>query len=166
VATPKLDLDTAPRTAVFRQLDQMVRADATISRVFGTRIRSWTGDLSRDAKPLCKGDAPALRLTPFGLGQDAWYSPDQQFGDLGVEVELAIDGTNVDDLMNAWWAIQRAVYPSSGAQTNANALMAAGATTGMVTFVDPAFDRDQAEKAGWINARGALKVEIREVLNP
>lgn len=166
MARSALDIPTAPRTAVFRALDQIVRADPTINGVFGNRIRSWTGDELRDAKPFTTTEAPALRLTPVGMGQDEWYSPDEQFGELGIEVEIFLRGTLIDDLMNVWWAVQRAIYPVTGAQPNANLLNAAGATTGMVTFADPAFDRQMAEQSGYMRGIGSMKVEIREILNP
>jgi hypothetical protein len=170
VARSKLDLDDCPRTKVFRQVDAILRADPTLRRVFGAeggrRFLSWEGDPVRDAKPLDDKSAPAIRITPAAMGEDGWYSPEAQMGDLAIEVEILLRGTNVDDLMNVWWAVQRAIYPKSGAQDNANALRDAGSFTGMVAFVDPAFDRAMAEKSGYIDAVGRMKVDVLETLNP
>lgn len=167
--TAPLELDASPRTRVFRTIDAILRRDATLKRLFGKKgsYRSWTGDPG-DAKPMAVELAPAVRITPAGLGEDQWYSPDSQTGDLVVDVELMIRGTNADDLMNAWWAIQRAIYPEDQAARLqlANDVQGAGSFSGMITFLDPAFDRQAAENAGYFHALGRMKVDVLEALNP
>ncbi len=169
MATPTLPLKTAPRTSVFRALLGVIGCDPTLRRIFGKpgSLRVWDGS-TEDAADFALVQAPAARFTPMSGGVDDWFSPEMQFGDLVVGVELLVRGTNVDDVMNLWWAIQRAIYPETpdGPLAIANKLMAAGATTGMVTFIEPAFDPDAARSNGYFLAYGRMKVEIREILNP
>jgi hypothetical protein len=168
MAVVPLDLDTCPRASVFAALVKILRDDATLKRVFGKKgsFRAWTG-LVDDNKPFSVENAPAIRLTPVPTGADRWYSPDSTEADLGVQVELVIRGSNAADLMNVWWAVQRAVYPKDQAarQANASALQAAGSFTGMVDFLDPAYDPDAAA-AGYFYALGRLKVDVLQELNP
>jgi hypothetical protein len=165
MATPTLPLDPAPRTNVFRAIDRMLRADATLRRVCPPdrpgKFRSWSGDPA-DKNVFGADQAPGIRITPCALGPDVWYSPDAQEADLGVRVELLVKGTNADDLMNLWWAVQKAV---SG-QANANTLVAAGSFSGVVSFQAPAFPADDAAANGWYLAVGVLKVDVIEELNP
>lgn len=158
-STPKLDLNTAPRTAVFRKLVSIIRNDATIRRIIRpTAIRAWDG-LPQDSAEFSIAIAPAIRLTPI-TGPDVFWSPGAMRGDLFVNVEMLVMGTCVDDPTNLWWAICRAIYPAAQSQANANvlALQQAGAYDGLVTFTSPAFDPDP--KDNFFYAQGQMKVVV------
>jgi hypothetical protein len=58
-----LPLEDAPRTLVFRAIDDLIRSDTTMQRIFKGAIRSWRGDPS-DKAELATGMAPAIRLIP------------------------------------------------------------------------------------------------------
>jgi hypothetical protein len=162
-AGPLLDLNTAPMTAVYRKVVQFIRNDATIGRVVRpTSIRAWDG-LPQDSADFSIAIAPAIRLTPTS-GPDAWWSPGSMRGALFVDVEMLLMGSCVDDPMNLWWAICRAIYPAPQSQTNANvqALLAAGAYDGLATFTQPAFD--PAPKDNFFAATGQIRIDINKQL--
>lgn len=158
-----LDLNDAPRTSVYRKLVSLVRNDATIKRICRpTSIRAWDG-LPQDAGEFSVNIAPAIRFTPIG-GPDAFWSPGSMRGPLFLQVEMVVKGTNVDDLMNLWWAVVRAIYPAVQSQTNANiqALLAAGAYTGLAEFTMPAFDATPQDNSFYGN--GQIKIDVNNQL--
>jgi len=155
----KLDLNTAPRTSVFRAVVRLIRNDATIKRIVRpTSIRAWEG-LPQDAAPFNTEIAPAIRFTPI-TGPDTFWSPGSMKGDLFLQVEMLVMGTNVDDLLNLWWAICRAIYPAAQSSINANvqALQQAGAYDGLVTFTAPAFDPEP--KDNFFYGTGQMRIAV------
>ena len=158
-----LDLNTSPRTSVFRKLVGLVENDATIKRTIRpASLRSWKGS-PQDGLPFAPDIAPAVRFTPIG-GADAWWSPGATRGPLLIQVEMLVKGTAVDDVLNLWWAIVRAIYPAPPAQTNANvlALQQAGAYSGLAEFTLPASDPDPENLVFW--AAGQIKIDVNNVL--
>lgn len=156
---PTLDLNTAPRTSVYRKVVQLIRNDATIKRIVRpTSIRAWDG-LPSDGEPFTPEIAPALRFTPIN-GPDAFWSPGSMKGDLLINVEMMVAGTCVDDVFNLWFAACRALYPALQSSTNANvqALMAAGAYDGLAVFSSPAFDPDP--KDNYFYAQGQIRITV------
>lgn len=160
----KLDLNTSPRTAVFRKLVSLIRNDATIKRVLSkpAQLRAWEG-LPQDAEPLSPAFAPCVRLTPT-TGPDQFWSPGATKGALFVQVELIVQGTDADDLMNLWWAVVRAIYPAAQSATNANvqALQKAGAYSGLAEFSLPAMEADPENN--YFAAAGQIRIEVNNVL--
>lgn len=160
---PKLDLNTSPRTAVFRKIVGWVRNDPTIKRIVRpTSIRAWDG-LPQDGEPFAVGIAPCLRFTPANAAETFW-SPGSTRGPLFINVEMLVEGTCVDDVLNLWWAVERAIYPQAQSSTNANvtALQQAGGYDGLSLFSMPAFDPDPENL--YFSAMGQIKVEINNVL--
>lgn len=159
-----LDLNTAPRTSVFRKLVSLIKNDATIKRVLSkpVNLRVWDGGTS-DTEPFGPAFAPCVRLTPTS-GADSWWSPGATRGPLFIQVEMIVQGTNADDMMNLWWAIVRAIYPAAQSSTNANiqALQQAGAYTGMAEFTLPAMEADP--KNSYFAAQGQIKIEVNNVI--
>lgn len=159
-----LDLNKSPRTSVFRQLVTLIKNDATIKRVLSKpiQLRAWEGKAA-DAEPFGPAIAPCVRLTPTS-GADTWWSPGSTRGPLFIQVEMVIQGTNADDIMNLWWAIVRAIYPSAQSSTNANilALQQAGAYTGMAEFTLPAMEADPENN--YFAAAGQIKIEVTNQL--
>lgn len=159
-----LDLDDAPRTLVYRKIVSLVRNDATIKRIVRpTAIRAWDG-LPQDSAEFGVAVAPCIRLTPIN-GPDAWEYPNAFAGDLLLNCELIVRGTNADDLFNLWWAVSRAIYPKASATRLANvlALQQLGAKTGLAEFSQPAFDPKPEDN--WFYATGQIKISVISQLN-
>jgi hypothetical protein len=159
-----LDLDDSPRTLVYRQLITFIRTDPTIRRVFRpAAVRAWDGSPA-DAAEFSVAMAPCVRFTPI-CGADLIEFPGAFAGDLLLNIELIVKGTCVDDLFNAWFALARAIYPRDPAARAANvqALVAAGAKTGIVEFSQPAFDAKPEEQ--WFLGSGQLKIAVLSFLN-
>ncbi len=163
---PPLDLDPAPRTVVFRQMEAIVRRNANFQRVVkASSFRTWQGKPD-DAKPFTIEIAPAMRWTP-ATGPDVFLFPDTQRGDLLINCEILIKTTLVDDLLNFWWMLVRCFYPpippdptAMGGPNQIRAqLQQAGAVTGLVMFDQPAFDPDP--DGVFFAGHGQLKIDVR-----
>jgi hypothetical protein len=158
----RLKLPTWPPTAVFRAIVHRLKADPVLQRVIppGSWL-TWDGD-PRANHPLPK-TSPAIRLTPT-TGANAWWSPQAQVGPLLIAVELSVSTSCVDDVMNLWGAIVRAIYTGDvpGEAAFSVVLQGLGAHTGMITFSLPAFDHSpEADGAGMFVATGQMKLDIR-----
>lgn len=156
-----LKLPTSPRMALFRLIDQRLRADPTLERTV-KEWRSWQG-VPDDAKPFGQGQLPAVRLTPRS-GPEGWWASDSQKGTLFVMAEVITPGLCADDLDNLWFAIERALYPVDPAARNAwvATLQAAGAWKGLVQLAQPAFDgRPEMGGDGRLDGQGMLSIEFR-----
>jgi hypothetical protein len=162
-----LDLDPANETKVFRRLVAILQADPTLARLVRPRSWfTWTGDPNEGAE-FASGEAPAFRLTP-DPGGDAWFGPEAMINYLMVNVEIYLQGTNADDLMNLWGAVRRAFYPRDHAAQLAiqRSLRDAGAETGLVEFTAAAHDPDQAARRdGETMARAQMRVRVLKTLN-
>ena len=159
-----LDLPQSPRDAVFRAMETIVRSNATFQRVVKPlSFRTWTGN-PEDAREFTFSIAPAMRWTPMNTGEE-FKTPDTMAGDLLINCEVLLPGTNVSDLTNFWWMVTRCFYPSLLTARNANiqTLQAAGARSGLVLFSQPAFD--PGPDGVWLAGQGQLKVEIQSILN-
>jgi hypothetical protein len=163
-------LKPSPRTTVFRAIILILKNSPVLrTAIKPEAFRSWTG-ASHDNIEFTKSLAPALRFTPTN-GPEGFLFPDAQVGDLFINVEMLVQGTNVDDAQNLWWAIERAIYPgpmpllAGGATTNSNiaALQLAGANTGLVLFSSPVFDPEPADQ--FFACQGQMKVAVRLQLN-
>ena len=140
-AATTLKLPESPYASVFRAIEKTLRNDPTLkTAVQPTSWRTWEGKpADKQAVPLT--GAPGIRLTP-DPGADQWWSPDAAVGTLTIHCELFVRGLCIDDVLNLWWAVVRALYPVDQTTKLAiqAALVAAGAETGLVTFVKPAAD--------------------------
>ncbi len=96
---------------------------------------------------------------------EEFKTPDTMAGDLLINCEVLIKGTNCSDLTNFWWMLTRCFYPPVLAARNANiqTLQAAGARSGLVLFSQPAFD--PGPDGVFFAGQGQLKVEIQSQLN-
>lgn len=153
-------LPTSPRTTVYRKVCQILQTDPVLSSVIRPEsFRTWAGR-SHDNMEFSYSSAPGLRLTPLG-SLETWKFPEARVGDLVIRVDMVLPGTDADDEMNLWWAIQRAIYPDVYATQLANiqALQAAGANTGYVEFSQPAFDPEPQDR--FFVATGQMKIEVR-----
>lgn len=157
-----LSLDMAPRAAVWNKLIEIIRIDGTVKRVIprAASFRYWTGT-DEDSQPFTTDLAPAVRFTP-AAGPVAWLYPGSMAGDLLINCEMIVQGTAVIDVMNLWWAIQRALYPRSqpARQAIQVALNAAGGTTGQPVFSQPAYSTELTDNCQL--AVGQIKIQIME----
>ena len=159
-----LDLPRSPRDAVYRAMETIVRQNATFQRIVKpSSFRTWQGKPD-DAKEFTFSIAPALRWTPMHTGED-FKTPDTMAGDLLINCEILLPGTNVSDLTNFWWMLTRCFYPSdlTGRNANIQALQAAGARSGLVLFSQPAFD--PGPDGVWLAGQGQIKIVIQSQLN-
>jgi hypothetical protein len=160
-----LDLEDGPRTRVFRQLEQILRNDATLRRVIGKNWKTFSGDPG-DAIPFPVAACPWIVMSRIPGAENFW-SPDAMTGELSILLAIGIKGFCEDDADNLYTAIQRAIYPvgdQSAKLANVQLLQKAGAHTGIVTFTQPAFDPrslDGQACDGTIQARGRLTITVR-----
>ena len=158
-SSPKLDLPTSPRTAVFRAMETIVRQNAIFGRVIKPdRFRTWEGH-PRDIKPFSYQEAPCMRWTPMN-GPEQFRTPDMQVGPLFINCEIIIAGSCSDDLTNFWWMLERCFYPG---QPTTNSILQtlnqAGAFTGEVFFTQPAFD--PGPDGVFFAGQGQIKIDVR-----
>jgi hypothetical protein len=161
----KLKLPPANTTLIFRAVDNALRADPVL-RSAGVTFRSWQGAAADKQQP-SKAQCPWVRLTPGG-GPLEWFAASTMEGWLYVDVELWVDGDCTDDLLNLWWAVQRALYPADTAARLAfqrKLTSACGAHTGEVKFTQPAFTAEPGTD-GHTEARAQLAVKYRFDQNP
>jgi len=159
-----LALPVSPRTKVFRAIVAVLKADPVLSNAIKPdAFRSWAG-VSLDNQEFSFSMAPAIRLTPTN-GPEGFLFPDAQVGDLYINVEMLVSGTNVDDQQNLWWAIERAIYPAdyTAKTTIIQNLQNAGANTGLCFFSQPAFDPEPKDR--FFAATGQIKIAVRLQLN-
>jgi hypothetical protein len=157
-------LPTCPRTTVFRKIVQILKNDPVLSNVIRPgSLRSWSGS-SHDNVEFSYSQAPAIRLTPAS-GPEDWKYPDAQVGALYINVEMLVAGTDADDEINLWWAIERAIYPFDEAKRFAivRELQQASAHSGLCTFSQPAFDPEPGNK--FFAATGQIKIDVLLQLN-
>ena len=95
-------------------METIVRANSIFQRIVKPiSFRTWQGN-PEDAKQFTIEYAPAMRWTPMNTGEE-FKTPDTMAGDLLINCEVLIKGTNCSDLTNFWWMLTRCFYPSAGA---------------------------------------------------
>ena len=158
-----LSLPQAPRSAVFRAMETVVRGNPTFQRIVKpASFRTWSGQ-PEDAKPFTYEIAPAMRWTPTS-GPEQFNTPSSMVGPLFINCEILIKGTDCDDVANLWWMLERCFYPDQpGSNTIAASLNAAGAFTGLVFFTQPAYDPDP--DGVWLAASGQMRIDVLNAIN-
>ncbi len=161
-----LNLPQSPRDAVYRAMEGIVRQNPVFQRIVKpTSFRTWHGN-PEDAKEFTFEIAPAMRWTPMNTA-DTFSTPDSMRGDLLINAEILIKGTNCSDYQNFWWMVALCFYPNNtllARNTIIGTLQAAGARSGLVLFSQPAFD--PSPDGTWLACSGQLKIEIQSTLNP
>lgn len=146
-------LPTYARTKVFRAIDDVLRRDPIISVVVRPEnFRSWRGD-PNDGTEFSFSSSPAIRLTPYSGPADFKF-PEAMMSMLYIKVEMLIPGTNADDQLNLWGAIEQALHTKPTRYFND-----AGAWPGTPTFQQPAFDIDPTNQ--FFYAVGGLQTQVR-----
>jgi hypothetical protein len=154
---PLLDLNPSPVTKVLRKVESILKVDPTLKRTVKT-WRTWREKPGQNAPFGSDLPLPAVRITPIN-GPQFWKFPDAFVGDLYLRFEMLLQGCDVDDPLNLWWAMETALYPG-GAQTltNITALQQAGAYSGLAEFSLPAYD-DSPDGNFWL-ATGQMKIAV------
>jgi len=153
-------------------METIVRQNATFQRIVKpTSFRTWQGN-PEDAKEFTFEIAPAIRWTPQNTGEQ-FRTPDTMSGDLLINCEVLLKGTNVSDMQNFWWMFVRCFYPPTPSGGPAApgitrdqvilTLQNAGARSGLVLFSQPAFD--PSPDGTWLAGQGQIKIEIQSQLN-
>lgn len=124
---PVLDLPTDQLVGIFRAIEKVLRNDATFSRACNTML-AWSGtqdDTKDPAWALC----PYCRISPAPTSSD-WATERQHHMPISIQVEMAVQGTDFDQLGNFWGAMRSAFFPTSIAAKNdiQDLLMGAGVT--------------------------------------
>lgn len=160
----KLPLDDSPRTRVFRCIDDMLRDDPTVKRLFNRpgSFCSWRGE-PKDKQPFAQDTAPAIRISPRPESEMMWF-PGYTRGWLTIRIELLVNGLCVDDVENIHYALVQALGPvKDNAKTCAlqKRLQDCGAVTGIIFWVMPAQDpAPDAGTDGQFRAEGAFRLEV------
>jgi hypothetical protein len=148
-------------------METIVRQNATFQRIVKpTSFRTWRGN-PEDAKEFTFEIAPAMRWTPRNTGEQ-FRTPDTMSGDLLIDCDILLPGTNVTNLTNFWWMIAQCFYPPSSApgitrNQIIQVLQTTGARSGLVLFSQPAFD--PSPDGVWLAGKGQIKIEISLHLN-
>lgn len=123
LAYPKLQLPDAPETLAFRTIDRILRADPVLARVVRT-WKSWTGDATDNFDPTY-ATCPFLRIGP-SASASSWETEGQHRTPLVVGFQLAVAGTDIDQLINLWGALRSALWPLDPTRGDANKTLTAG----------------------------------------
>jgi hypothetical protein len=105
---PKLAIPDVEETIAFRAIDSILRADPTIKRVVKS-YGSWTGEAGDVFGPT-PATCPNLVLAPRPNGSK-WETEGQHAMPFAITITAAVNGTNVDQLMNWWGCIRLALWP-------------------------------------------------------
>lgn len=164
----ELNLPRAPRDLVLRAMEAIVRGNPVFQRIVKpTSFRTWSGD-PIDAKDFTFEIAPAMRWT-ISNGPEVFVSPQLQTGDMFINCEILLKGTNQSDMINFWWMLERCFYPSPGGVNNIVLGLqningsGLGAHTGLVFFTQPAFD--PAPDGVWMAGSGQMRIVVRNDIN-
>jgi hypothetical protein len=95
-------------TVAFRAIDGILKHDSTLKRVV-KQYNSWTGE-AQDVFGPTAATCPYLQIAPKPM-PGTWESEGQQRLPFSITITCAVNGTNVDQLMNFWGHVRRALWP-------------------------------------------------------
>lgn len=125
-AAPNLQIPTCQETKAYRALCQVFRNDPILLSVT-TMFVSWS-DRDEDLWEPSWNFCPWLKINPAPTESD-WITESQHTMPVTVQMQVATQGTNVDNLMNYWALIRAAIFPQTdvaSAEAVRNLLMSAG----------------------------------------
>lgn len=128
LSAPRLGAPTDPLVAVFRAVEKVLRTDPAFSAACQTFL-AWTGT-ALDAADIELGFCPFCRISPAPVASDM-ATEIQHRMPIAITVELAVAGTDFDNLGNFWGLIRNALWPVGDDARRAlvqSNLMAAGVT--------------------------------------
>jgi hypothetical protein len=159
--SPRLKLPTAPETAVFRAILAQLQRDPTLSRVIPPdNWHTYNGDPRSKRPPAHVG--PEIWIWPTG-GPSAWWTEGAQLTPLFLNVEYVVPSNCVDDAVNIWHALRKALYSGAPAEDIPfyQVLIGAGAVTGLTAFSLGGFDANPEEAGELYRANGQMRIDIR-----
>jgi hypothetical protein len=158
---PKLPLADGVRTKVFRRVVALLQQDPILKRTIRpTSWYVWDGRPDQKSGTFATGELPALRITPVALDATPETNT-RQHSPLLLRIEVATDGTHIDDALNLWEAVEAVVFPGDGSGRVLAALRAATPNVLAIQLVQPAFTPNPAGlKDDMILATGSLRIEL------
>ncbi len=105
---PKLALPDGPETIAFRAVEKILTSDPTLKRVIRT-WNSWNGDVTDALNPTFS-TCPYLRISPRP-GTSTKVTEDQHQMIMNIGIQIAVAGSNVDQLQNLWNVVRLALWP-------------------------------------------------------
>lgn len=105
-----LNLPVSAYTKLYRAIERQLKDDPVLQGV----VRCWNvfkGKTEDFQKPSIN-QYPAVALLVSSSGMSAWSQAANE-ETMVIDIEMAVAGTDQDDLLNLWWAIQKALKPST-----------------------------------------------------
>lgn len=129
----KLPLPDSEETIAFRAIDKVLKHDIVLKSIVKT-YNSYTGDPLDIITPTA-AMTPYVQIAPKPMS-GRWESEGQHRLPFAVLITCAVDGTNVDQLMNLFGCVRRALWPKDPAKmASVRAILAhAGITKGTLTM--------------------------------
>jgi hypothetical protein len=110
---PKIGLPDVEETIAFRTVDRILRQDPTLQRV--TRAYcSFRGDATDTTSPT-PASCPYLQIAPRPTAS-RWEAESMHNMPFNIAIAAAVNGSDVDQLMNYWGFIRRALWPKDPAR--------------------------------------------------
>lgn len=154
---PDLKLPDTEEVTAFRCIDRIIRTDKVLQAVVGRNFYSWTGNNLDDADPTT-ATLPWVRLSCSGLPMD-WATEGQHRSPLMVTVELAVMGTNSDNLVKLWGAVRKALFPREAEARDAVRAAQCAAMVQKITLrLGPTLPKKLGDGTKILYASGAIEL--------
>lgn len=126
--TQNLPLPQDARVTALRGLILILQRDPELKRVVKT-WKTWDGRPG-DSNPPTAGECPWVRITatPEASSWAMDGPPPVMLQPMKVQIETAVEGTNVNNSVNLWGAIEKAVYRNHPAPLEAVGISGATVT--------------------------------------
>lgn len=105
-----LNLPVSAYTKLFRAVEAQLKDDPVLSSV----VRCWNTfhGKTEDFQKVSVNQYPAIALLVSSSGMSPWSQAANE-ETMVIDLEMAVMGTDQDDLLNLWWAVQKALKPST-----------------------------------------------------
>jgi hypothetical protein len=110
---PKLNLPDGAETLAFRAVERVLATDPLLSSAVRTLV-AWRGEAADLLEPAF-ATCPFVKLSPAPAAS-AWETEGLHRAPLVVAIDLAVAGTDVDQLLNLWAAVRLALWPPDPAR--------------------------------------------------
>jgi hypothetical protein len=108
LAAPKLKLPNSPEQVAFRFVEQILRSDPLLSTTMRT-LRAWRGEAD-DFRGPTFAVCPFVMITPWPEPSTRKTEIQHQMN-LDIRIEVAVGGTDFDQLFNFWAVVRSAIFP-------------------------------------------------------
>lgn len=105
-----LDLPKSAYTKIYRAIEDQLKSDPVLQRV----VKTWNifQGKTQDFQAPSISQYPAIALLVSSSGMSPWSQATNE-ETMVIDIEIAVNGTDQDDLLNLWWAVQKALKPST-----------------------------------------------------